>query len=152
MKLLLVEDEAQKLAELRQLFEGLTTAKVTCARSVRSAIDFVREGGAVDLIILDMSLPTFDIDEAESGGTPRPFGGIDVMRSLVRYRMFIPTVVFTGYQSFEDDSGTVSLESLTAKMREEFGEMLIDVVQYTPFSSDWGKTLKEIYEFKENGV
>lgn len=150
MNILLVEDEAQKLAELCHLFNDFSTAKIKSVRSVRSALDYLRDGGLADLMILDMSLPTFDIDEAESGGTPRPFGGIDVMRSLARLDLSLPTVIFTGYQSFEDETGTVALDALTRKMREEFEEFLVDVVQYTPFSSDWAEHLKNIYRNQES--
>ena len=145
MNLLLVEDEAQKLDELNRLCLSFPRARTVSVRSVRSALDYFREGGLVDLMILDMSLPTFDIDETESGGTPRPFGGIDVMRNLSRLDLQVATVVFTGYQSFEDDSGVITIDILEDKMREEFGAFLIEVVQYTPFSDDWMNRLKNIY-------
>lgn len=150
MKILIVEDEAQKLNELIFFFRSLPSAEYESARSVRAALDYFREGGHADLMILDMSLPTFDIDESESGGTPRPFGGIDVLRNLDRLDIAIPTVVLTGYQSFEDESRVISLQELGGSMREEFGEFLLDVVQYTPFSNDWMEKLRVIYNNREN--
>lgn len=145
MNVLLVEDETHKLDELVKVFHPLDGAKTFQARSVRSAIDFFRDGGSVGLMVLDMSLPTFDIDENESGGTPQPFGGIEILRYLSRISAAIPTIVFTGYPAFEDDRGIVTLSALEDEMREEFNNAFLGIVQYSAFSDEWVAKLKAVY-------
>ena len=70
MRVLLVEDEAPKLANLKDfLRRGYPEFEVATAKSVRSAVDALRVHDAdFAMVILDMSLPTFDIQNNESGG------------------------------------------------------------------------------------
>jgi DNA-binding response OmpR family regulator len=71
MRILLIEDEVPKqehiLAALKELRPGAT---VNVARSVRTAIESI-VAEQPDLLLLDMSLPTFDVGPKESGGGDR---------------------------------------------------------------------------------
>ena len=70
LHLLLVEDEAPKRGHIERLVRGvLPSARLSAARSVNSALDIL-ESGDIDFLLLDMSLPTFDIGDRESGGAP----------------------------------------------------------------------------------
>lgn len=71
MRILLIEDEVPKQEHiLAALKEIRPSASVNVARSVRSAIEAI-VAEPPDLLLLDMSLPTFDVGPKESGGAPR---------------------------------------------------------------------------------
>ncbi|MCQ8779993.1 response regulator, partial [Escherichia coli] len=79
LKVLLVEDEGPKQAHVVNFLGFLGEVSVNVARSVTSAMTCL-EIETPDLLLLDMSLPTFDIGEGEAGGRPQGFGGIEVLR------------------------------------------------------------------------
>ena len=82
MNVLLIEDEDPKLEGIQKyLRERHPTFHVTVARSVKSGLAALRIQ-LPDLLLLDMSLPTFDITESEPGGRPQGFGGIEIVRYL----------------------------------------------------------------------
>lgn len=69
--ILLVEDEAPKRTHIERFLKSLSSEiTITIAQSVNSALDAL-EKQLPDLLLLDMSLPTFDVGERESGGRPR---------------------------------------------------------------------------------
>src|SRR5664279_1242884 len=100
MNILLVEDEAPKQQHISSaIFDVQPEAEVRIARSVRSAIDEMRKRQP-DLMLLDMSLPTFDVGPTESGGRPQNFGGSEILRYMDLYELHVPTVVVTAYEAF----------------------------------------------------
>ncbi len=83
MKILLVEDEYPKRQNILNFLKGLKLdLEISFANSANSALDSI-DIEIPDLMILDMSLPTFDINDHDNGGTPRGFGGEDVLRILL---------------------------------------------------------------------
>jgi CheY-like chemotaxis protein len=78
--ILLVEDEAPKSTHIERFLKNLApNVVISLAKSVNSAFDAL-EQNVPDLLLLDMSLPTFDIGDRESGGRPQGFGGIEILR------------------------------------------------------------------------
>lgn len=143
MRVLVVEDEPLKLEEVESALEAMSqNFIIDCARSVRSAIDHFRSGQRPAAIVLDMSLPTFDIEPGESGGLPKPFGGIEIMRYLERIELSVPIIILTGYPAFEDDSGIITLAELERSIRSEFPNRLISVIQYSVVSDEWIQILQ----------
>lgn len=73
--ILVIEDESPKRKHIEDFISsrgngvGMTILR---SQSVSSALDVLDEV-TPDLIILDMSLPTYEISETESGGRPQGF-------------------------------------------------------------------------------
>ena len=81
---LVIEDSDAKLASVvAALTAMLPRYPIETAKSVRSAVAAL-ETNTFRLIVADMSLPTFDVESRERGGTPRPFGGIEVFDYLLK--------------------------------------------------------------------
>lgn len=142
-QILLVEDEAPKRHHIENLLRDLTPhARILSARSVNSALD-VLDTGAIDLLILDMSLPTFDVGERERGGRPQGFGGTEVLRNMTMSEIGCPTVVITGYEGFVREGGTtVDLTQLRTELMEEFPSVLRAVLHYNSTFDEWKTVLK----------
>lgn len=140
--LLLVEDEAPKRKHIEDLLLHLAPqARLSIAQSVNAALD-VLDTEPVDLMILDMSLPTFNVAEEERGGRPQGFGGTEVLRYITMAEIFAPTVVITGYEGFVREGGsTVELSQLKEELMAEFPSLLQAVLHYNSTFDEWKTVL-----------
>ena len=144
---LLVEDEGPKLAHIRRFIQGsFSNVSVSDARSVSTALDAIDEE-EFDLLLLDMSLPTFDVGHGEHGGRPQGFGGIEILRHISMAGLVLPTIVLTGYEAFPDEAGTlIDLNTLRTRMTKEFPETVVAVVHFNSSLDDWKMTLQPVIE------
>lgn len=143
MRLLIVEDEAPKLRNIREVAEELGSfAEIDEARSVSSAIKILKTG-SFDLVILDMSLPTFDIATGESGGRPQGFGGREVLRYMARFKVKPPVIVATAYEAFPDKGKAIDLNGLGASLEMEHPDMYRGIVFYNTMFSKWREEIIE---------
>jgi CheY-like chemotaxis protein len=145
--ILLVEDEAPKRKHIESLISKIAPAcRQSTARSVNSALEIL-ETEAVDLLLLDMSLPTFDVGERESGGRPQGFGGTEILRHMVMAEIFAPTVVITGYEGFTREGGTtVDLTQLRTELLDEFPSLVRAVLHYNSTYDEWKTVLTATIE------
>lgn len=145
MNVLLVEDEDPKreslLGFLTREFPGL---EVTYAKSVRAAIAEVRVKQP-SLLLLDMSLPTFDIAPGEPGGRPQGFGGTEVIRFLDSEDVQVPTIVVTAYEAFPRKNGErIGYESLREELSRDFGGFFRGLVYFDSIQGQWSDELKKL--------
>lgn len=143
-KLLLVEDEAPKRAHILSFLKVYCdTIDVQIAKSVNSAEDCL-DNDKPDIIFLDMSLPTFDVGERESGGRPQGFGGIEVLRYMAMSDICCPTIVITGYDAFIRSSGkAVELSQIKEELLEEFPDIIKGVLHYNSTLDEWRLALAD---------
>lgn len=144
---LLVEDEGPKLAHIRRFMrESFSKVSVSDARSVSTALDAIEEE-SFSFLLLDMSLPTFDVGQGEHGGRPQGFGGIEILRHIAMADLALPTIVLTGYEAFPDEAGTlIDLDTLRQRMKEEFPETVVAVVHFNSSLDDWKVSLRPVIE------
>ncbi|NWA91462.1 response regulator [Pseudomonas sp. D8002] len=133
LKILIVEDETPKITQIELFLRSLCMPMaIKHAKSVNSALD-VLEGDIPHLILLDMSLPTMDIDipGGEAGGRPQGFGGIEILRNMEFSGISCPVIVITGYEAFPRQGGSVDISGITQELKEEFPQLLHSVLHYT---------------------
>lgn len=148
MRLLLVEDEGPKGEKISScLFDRFEGIDIHLVKSVRSALKKLDQI-PYDLVVLDMSLPTFDIGEDEHGGRPQGFGGVEVMRDMINYEIITPVIVVTAYEYFSADSDEelahgkeATLVELRDELRDEFPEIFVDLIKYDTFTDEWQSQL-----------
>lgn len=146
MKLLVVEDEGPKRENILTVLEGMGLRNdVAKADSVASAIRSIRTE-KFDLVILDMSLPTFDIAVGEDGGRPQGFGGVEVLRYMDRFKIATPVIVVTAYPAFSQGDTEIDLKSLREKLKAEHPSTFHDLVLYNSMFSTWRDMLREKIE------
>jgi CheY-like chemotaxis protein len=137
VKICLVEDDGFKRDKLRQrLGELFATADIREAKSAKSAFQLIRQG-LPSLIVLDMSLPTFDIAADESGGRPQGFGGVEVLREMDRRDIQIPVVVVTQYEVFGEER--LGIRELASRLANEHPNTFKGLVYYEASSERWQK-------------
>lgn len=152
MKLLVVEDEEPKReAILAFASSAFPWTSICTAHSVRSAINSVRSQTPA-LLLLDMSLPTFDISPGEPGGRPQGEGGIEVLRYLEMSETLVPTVVVTGYDAFKKQDGQrIGYEQLSEELRRDFPGIFRGLVHFDPIQGVWGEQLRVLIASSLNG-
>jgi CheY-like chemotaxis protein len=145
--ILLVEDEAPKSTHIERFLKNLApNVVISLAKSVNSAFDAL-EQNVPDLLLLDMSLPTFDIGDRESGGRPQGFGGIEILRYMILAEITCPTIVITGYEAFLREAGkTVDLSQIKAELEKEFPSLLRGVLHYNSTFDGWKIELMKTFE------
>lgn len=144
LRVLIVEDEAPKLAHLEDVVRKSVAASVKTARSVNSALDAI-EAEKPDLLLLDMSLPTFDIGGRESGGRPQGFGGIEILRYMDMEEIYFPVLVVTGYEAFlQEDGKHVDLSEMRADLLGQFPIICKGVLHYNSTYDDWKESLRSM--------
>ena len=142
MRIWLVEDDGFKRDKLRQclldLFEGV---EIKEAKSAKSAFNLLKEGQP-HLVVLDMSLPTFDIGFAETGGRPQGFGGVEVLREMDRRSIAVPVIIVTQYEIFGEER--LSIRELEARLLAEHPATFVGLVYYETASEQWKKEFREL--------
>jgi CheY-like chemotaxis protein len=144
MYILLVEDEDPKRRHIESFVrKTIPDVEMTTVRSVRSALDAL-EKRIPDLVILDMSLPTFDIGGDEGGGRPQGFGGIELLRNMELEGVECPVVVLTGYEAFAKAGGQVGLDTLSNELFEAHPSLLRGMFHFNSAYGDWQERLSKV--------
>lgn len=143
MRVLIAEDDDPKLHRLREFVEAeFAPAHVTSSRSVNSTLARLRIE-TPDLIILDMSLPTYEIAIGEQGGRPQDFGGITVMEFMTFEQLSAPVVIVTQYETFPGSNGAnLSLEEIAASVAREHPDIFRELIYYNSVENVWQEPLK----------
>jgi len=146
MKVLIVEDDGLKRRELVQFtIDRLGAVDVVQAASFSAGMSEVFKG-VPDLILLDMSIPTFDHNATDGGGRPRPLGGYDFLFELDRLDVESRVIVVTQFESFGSGQETQTLAEVSVQMAAEFPRLFRGVVFYQASVAKWRADLSKIFE------
>ncbi|MDC7724271.1 response regulator [Priestia megaterium] len=141
MNILIIEDDPNKKKQLIDFLQDMMNIEsIKCKSSYKSGLKEIVSNN-YNLILLDMSMPTFDITAAESGGKPMPFAGKEILRQMKRRGIRIPTIVVTQFDKFGDFEKSLKLEELKEELKKEYTGIYIDTVYYNPASSGWRENL-----------
>ena len=135
MRILIVEDNKNKLARLREFIKGIILEKnlqIEEANSFTSGIRKINQNNW-DMIILDMSLPTYDITHRENGGDKKPIAGKEIMKRMIHRNILIPVIIVTQFETFGENKLTLNL------LNKEFEEQYYKIWRGTIFyeSDKW---------------
>lgn len=144
MKILIVEDEFDKRDKIKSFvtsqYKGVV--EITECESLRSGLRAILNLGEFDFVLLDMSMPGFDItDDEPGGGEPESYAGQELMAQMRLRNIKTPVIVVTQYKNF--DKGAKSLEDLTAEFQVNFPEIFLGAVYFNSAIEGWQKELSE---------
>ena len=142
-RLLIIEDNDSKLNHLRQFCEeNLNDYEVEDRRSYNSALaEVIHNGKSYDLILLDVSMNTYDISPEVSDGEQEPLAGSNILRFMKLRKIKVPVIVVTMYESFVDG---IKIDKLDEGFREKYAEFYKGFVYYSLRNEDWINRLKEL--------
>lgn len=142
MKILIVEDNKNKLLRLKEFIIGMRLAddvEFTEANSFTSGIRKINEK-SWDVIILDMSLPTYDITHRENGGDKKPVAGKEIMKRMIHKNIIIPVVIVTQFETFGENR--ITLDILNEEFKNKFKEVWKGTIFYE--GDEWQDGLNQI--------
>ncbi len=90
-----------------------------------------------DIILLDMSLPVFDLSETDNFES---FGGLTFLREMKRKRIKTPTIIITQYEIFGEGSAQYTSESINDMCKSEFSNY-VDLIVYSSLNNAWKEKL-----------
>ncbi len=144
MNILIVEDNTKKLNCIKEFFykycPGCVIDETYSFSGGRKKV-FEQEW---DLVILDMSLPTYDITPSESGGDKKPIAGIGIIKRMKNRGLYYPTIIITQFETFDDEK--ISLETLNQELEENYSDIWKGTVYYG--DDDWEIKLTDLLNKK----
>ena len=143
MKILIVEDDPNKLKQLKDfLGDECPSDEIAVCRSYQSGLRGILAGASV-LILLDMSMPTYDQSTTEGGGRKRHFAGREILRKMNRKGISSPVVIVTQFTRFGED-GTISLDELMDEL-DSFGyRNYLGTIFYSAEAANWKEKLRRV--------
>ena len=98
MKILLVEDDEHKMNDIiMYLKTTMKDVKIDTAYSIASGVETAM-GNLYDLILLDMTIPNFDITETSDGGKSYKNGGEIIVKELLDEEVDFRCAIITQYE------------------------------------------------------
>jgi CheY-like chemotaxis protein len=144
MQVLLVEDDEDKREQLSFFLERkIKDVVISKALSLHSGVKALSTSH-FDLVILDMSMTTFDRTPTENGGRPQPFGGREIMHQMERKEIATKVVVVTQYDMFNQGDEVTSLYELDKQLRQLFPNLYLGAVHFSVSYSGWQDDLKSL--------
>ncbi|MCZ2083275.1 MAG: response regulator [Flavobacteriales bacterium] len=141
-KVLLVEDDEDKRNQIIHYLNGNFICELEEVRSYHSALNAVRTQD-FDLILLDMTIPTFDITSMEPGGRSQPFGGELILSEMDRKSIDSKVVIITQFDLFGEGDEEIGLSDLNRRLINQFSDIYIGAIQYSISYNSWQELLRD---------
>lgn len=140
-KILIVEDEQRKLDNIKEFlkteFQDLEYVE---KRSYISATKEIFENyQEYDLILLDMSMTTYDVTVDESGGVPEPLAGENILDTMYLMDISTKVIVVTMYESFFGKK----LSQFDIELKSTYPDNYLGFVFFSYKKTDWQLKLKK---------
>lgn len=137
----MIEDDENKRRQVSELIrQEFRDVELGEARSLRSGLRAIKDE-RWELVILDMSIPAFDITVDEPGGTPQALGGRELLAHMRRLRVRTPVVVLTQFDEFGSGSSSMNLNELSELLAREHGHTYRGAIMYNVVVDEWRKLL-----------
>ncbi|MDX2172976.1 MAG: response regulator [Bacteroidota bacterium] len=136
MKILLVEDDEDKRDDLSLFIIEKLTDDFRIAKSIQSGKKALQEE-KYDLILLDMTIPTFDVSPLEQGGRTQPFGGRMLLAQMVRNRVETKVVVVTQFDLFGKGEAEITLQELDNQLKNSFPKIYCGAIHFSVSITGW---------------
>ena len=148
--LLVVEDDEPKQRSIIGCLSEIVRSDVSIvsAESLTSAVAVLSSQNVV-FVVVDMSIPTFDlVKDRRGGGQPQGFGGADILRFIQSETETTKSVVLTQYEEFVLRQGETRKDprGLEEALRSELDDRFFGVIHYAGQHGAWRQALREILE------
>ena len=140
IEILLIEDDEDKRDQIITFINEKVVSNLNEVRSFQSGLKAIKSKN-YDLILMDMSIPTFDINSSENGGRAQPFGGELLLFEMIRRNITSKVVLITQFDLFGDGEQEISLTDLDARLLKQFPDIYIGAVHYSISYTSWKEVL-----------
>jgi CheY-like chemotaxis protein len=145
MRVLIIEDDENKLKQICDYIIDLGfSINITTKRSFQSGLKAIVTD-KFELIIMDMSMPTFDITPSSSGGRFRTYAGKDIMEEMQRLEIEKSVIVITQFDIFGEGDNYITLLELTKELEKNYFKFYRGTVYYNASESNWKHDFEKLY-------
>ncbi len=149
-KIILIEDDSKKIEDIMEyVTKELGCEIFSVKESYQSGIKEILQND-YDLLLLDMSIPTFDKTPVESGGPYEKFGGYKVLREIIRKQRPVKTILITMFDDFGESDLSITLSQIDQSLKQEFSNIYLGSVFYHARENKWKEDLKTIIQEIKN--
>ena len=140
-RILIIEDNEPKLQDIKKFCENnIVQCILTDKQSYNSAQkEVIYHGNEYDIILLDVSMNTYDIKK-DDNGEQEPLAGANILRFMKLRRIRTPVIIVTMYESFVDG---VRINALDERFKSQYIDIYKGFVYYNLKNEDWKEELKE---------
>jgi len=145
IKILIVEDQEEKRNEIEKFILSLDIkAEINNKTSLRGALKEISNNQSdYSLIILDMSLPSYDPSEDDiNGGEPESFAGAEILSQMHLRHINIPTIVITQFSKFIGVN--VEFKDLDKLFNSKYCDFYKGSIFYSSIDNKWKKELAQL--------
>ena len=144
MRVLLVEDIEYKRDKVITLLKSLSEEIILdIAKSYVTGVNAIIDN-SYDLVILDMSLPTYDKGPTENGGRFRVYGGKDIIRKIMRTSNCPEVVVLTQHTTFGEVGEQKNTDTLSEELKNIMGGKFSGIINYDTTKPQWKEEITRI--------
>ena len=138
-KILIIEDNATKLQHIKEFCtNNVQESSLTDRQSYNTAQqEVIFHGGEYDIILLDVSMNTYDTNR-DDNGEQEPLAGANILRFMKLRRIKTPVIVITMYESFVDG---VRINALDERFKKQYEDIYKGFVYYNLKNEDWKEEL-----------
>lgn len=139
MKILLVEDVPDKASRIIDCIKGeYADCEIETKTSYHSALkEIFRNFGEYNIILLDMSMSTYDKNIEELGGVPEAMAGKRILEGMFLREINTKVIVVTMYDRF----GGEKLNELDKEFKKEYADFYRGYVYFSFNKADWQRVL-----------
>lgn len=142
----IIEDSPLKARKISELIGSIVVnEEIKILGSFQTGLKEI-EKLSPKLIVLDMTLPTFDRVPNGREGRLRALGGYDLMKKMQYKKLVSKVVVLTQLESFGDGEEEISFEEVTLRCKRDFPDFFIDSIFFEQTGSAWESALIAIIE------
>jgi len=143
MRILFIEDHPLKQAQINKYIKEIfVDCEIELKNSYISGLKELKNNHInYDVLLLDISMPNYDISSEDSGGDWMPLAGKKILKEMYLRDIPTKTIVVTMHGSFDDGTKITELDSA---FKNEFSDNYIGYVFYSQINEDWKDKLYQL--------
>lgn len=144
-QIIFVEDNKEKAQEVYSYITDQFNIECTLIDSYRAGLKEIILND-YDIVLLDMSLPTWEKNSMNSIENYEKLGGYSIMHEMKRKKKIIPTILITMFQEFGVGESFLNYKDIDKVCQEQFSGFFIGSVYYSSKENIWKKELSTLLE------
>ncbi len=142
MNVLIIEDDVNKLKAIVDFLSDYNSSmERTCRSSYQSGMRTLLNE-KFDLLLLDMSMPIYDVANRKTGGRLLALAGRNILFQLRRRNILLPVIIITQYEDFDG----LSSADLDRELQREFPQLYRGFVYYGITQDSWKERLSTMLQ------
>jgi uncharacterized protein (DUF2164 family) len=146
MKILLIEDDRRKSEDISNLIHlNIENVILDIKESYQSGIRSLLSE-EYELLLLDMSIPTWDMSKDGRGGSFEKFGGYKILKESKRKGIIVKTILVSMFEDFSSNDSNLTLKDIDQNLKQEFFPSYLGYVYYNSKEQNWKDSLLKLVD------